>query len=116
MGQLSPEGKGIAIQFLYEASLINKEHPVVSLVGVRLRGADVSDLELHDANLSGTYLNGANLSGSSLNDANLSGANLSGAELSGANLSAATGVSEEQLEEQAKLLEGAIMPDGSKHP
>jgi uncharacterized protein YjbI with pentapeptide repeats len=126
MGQLSPEGKGIAIQFLYEASLINKEHPVVSLVGVRLRGADVSDLELHDANLSGTYLNGANLSGSSLNDANLSGselvdanlsgANLSGAELSGANLSGATGVSEEQLEEQAKLLEGAIMPDGSKHP
>jgi uncharacterized protein YjbI with pentapeptide repeats len=111
MGQLSPEGKGIAIQFLYEASLINKEHPVVSLVGVRLRGADVSDLELHDANLSGTYLNGANLSGSSLNDANLSGS-----ELVDANLSGATGVSEEQLEEQAKLLEGAIMPDGSKHP
>jgi uncharacterized protein YjbI with pentapeptide repeats len=91
MGQLSPEGKGIAIQFLYEASLINKEHPVVSLVGVRLRGADVSDLELHDANLSGSELVDANLSG-------------------------ATGVSEEQLEEQAKLLEGAIMPDGSKHP
>jgi uncharacterized protein YjbI with pentapeptide repeats len=111
MGQLSPEGKGIAFQFLYEASLINKEHPVVSLVGVRLRGADVSDLELHDANLSGTYLNGANLSGSSLNDANLSGS-----ELVDANLSGATGVSEEQLEEQAKLLEGAIMPDGSKHP
>jgi uncharacterized protein YjbI with pentapeptide repeats len=212
MGQLSPEGKGIAIQFLYEASLIDKENPVVSLSAVRLRGADLSDVELQDANLSGTYLNDADLSGTSLNDTNLIGAHLSSANLSwatlssaevsgayliganlsnahlsnanlrgthlmeanlsdailrdahmgdgvelndanlsnadlvganlsgaylidtnlsgaylfdtnlkdtnlsGANLSGATGVTEEQLEEQAKLLEGATMPDGSKHP
>jgi uncharacterized protein YjbI with pentapeptide repeats len=101
---------------LYEASLIDKENPVVSLSAVRLRGADLSDVELHDANLSYTYLNDANLSGTSLNDANLSGANLNSANLSGANLNGATGVTEEQLEEQARPIEGATMPDGSKHP
>jgi hypothetical protein len=49
--QLSPEGQGTAIQFLYEASLINKEHPVVSLSDVRLRGADLSHLDLSGADL-----------------------------------------------------------------
>jgi uncharacterized protein YjbI with pentapeptide repeats len=152
LGQMSPEGKGIALLFLYESSLIDKENPVISLSAVRLRGADVSDVELHDANLShanlisaevrnaflsnanlsNANLYKANLSSTSLNDANLShaylsdailgdnaeliDANLSGANLSGANLSGATGVTEEQLEEGAKTLKGATMPDGSKHP
>jgi uncharacterized protein YjbI with pentapeptide repeats len=202
LGRLDSRRKGSVVQFLYEASLINKENPVVSFDAVRLRGADLSNVEeLHDANLSNAYLNDANLSGTSLNDANLIGAhlsgadlswaslssaqvsgadlsnanlsnaylneadlrgthlmeanlsdatlrdahmgdgaelndanlsnaelvdanlsgaylidaNLSGANLSGANLSGATGVTEDQLEEQAKLLEGATMPDGSLH-
>ena len=38
------------------------------------------------------------------------------ADLSGANLSMANGVSEDELEEQAKTLKGATMPDGSEHP
>jgi uncharacterized protein YjbI with pentapeptide repeats len=62
------------------------------------------------ANLSGAYLIDTNLSGAYLFDTNLKDTNLSGANLSGA-----TGVTEEQLEEQAKLLEGATMPDGSIH-
>ena len=50
-----------------------------------------------------------------LSDADLSGADLSYATLSGANLLNARDVTEEQLEEQAKNLEGATMPDGSIH-
>jgi uncharacterized protein YjbI with pentapeptide repeats len=83
LGQLSPEGQGIAIQFLYEASLIKKEDPIISLSHADLRGADLSQLDLSGADLSGADLSGADLR------ANLSGANLSGASLSGANLSPA---------------------------
>ena len=46
----------------------------------------------------------------------LTDANLSGADLSYTNLSRARGVTEEQLEGEAQTLEGATMPDGSKHP
>jgi uncharacterized protein YjbI with pentapeptide repeats len=74
---------------LSEASLINKENPVVSLYAVRLRGADLSDVELHDANLSGAHLYDANLSGTNLSDANLIGVHLNGANLSFASLSSA---------------------------
>jgi uncharacterized protein YjbI with pentapeptide repeats len=56
------------------------------------------------------------LSEANLSDADLSGADLSGANLSGANLSGARGISKVRLEGQAEALEGAIMPDGSKHP
>jgi hypothetical protein len=55
------------------------------------------------------------LSGADLSGANLGSADLEGAFLHGAGLRAAKGVSEEQLEEQAKTLDGTIMPDGSKH-
>jgi uncharacterized protein YjbI with pentapeptide repeats len=50
-----------------------------------------------------------------LSGADLSGANLREAELSGAHLSGARGITNEQLEQQAKSLEGAIMPDGQKY-
>jgi hypothetical protein len=50
-----------------------------------------------------------------LRDANMSGADLSGADLGGANLLNAKGDTEEQLDKAASL-EGATMPDGSKHP
>jgi len=49
----------------------------------------------------------------SLDKANLSGANLFGADLSKTNLIGAK-VTTEQLK-KAKSLEGAIMPDGTKH-
>jgi uncharacterized protein YjbI with pentapeptide repeats len=84
------------VQFLYEASLINKENPVVSLNGVRLRGADLSPLDLSEVNLGGAILGGAILSDAILREAR--------------------GVSEEQLEEQAKTLQDTTMPDGPKHP
>lgn len=57
-------------------------------------------------------LSHANLSGANLRDASLSGANLQGAYLTGANLKNAQ-VSDYEL--SSAFLEGAIMPDGSKH-
>src|SRR5215213_9022366 len=87
LGRLNSRRKGSVVQFLYEASLINKENPVVSLSDVRLSGANLSHLELSDANLSEAELKGANLSDANLSDANLSEAKLEGAVLSDANLS-----------------------------
>jgi uncharacterized protein YjbI with pentapeptide repeats len=98
--------KGNVVQFLYESDLITKGRVVVDLTGADLIGAY----------LRGAYLSRATLSGANLGLANLRGANLRGAYLSGANLSGAVGMTKEELEEQANFLEGATMPDGSKHP
>jgi uncharacterized protein YjbI with pentapeptide repeats len=100
------------------ANLSGADLRIANLSGANVSGADLSGAVLSVAVLRGADLRGANLSGAELSVANLSGAdlsgaNLSGAKLSGANLSGATGVTEEQLEKQAKLLEGATMPDGS---
>ncbi len=87
-----------------------------NLSGAILRGADMGDgIYLFDADLSEADLSGANLRGASLSGADLSGADLTRADLSGANLSDVKGVTEEQLEEQTKTLQGATMPDGSIH-
>jgi hypothetical protein len=93
--RLDSRRKGSVVQFLNEASLIKKAHPVVSLSAVRLRGADLSHLDLLEANLSG--------------------AKLFKADLSGADLKGAQGVTGEELKEQVKTLKGATMPDGSIH-
>jgi uncharacterized protein YjbI with pentapeptide repeats len=51
-----------------------------------LRGANLSEANLHGANLRGANLSEANLHGANLSGANLRWANLHGANLSGANL------------------------------
>jgi uncharacterized protein YjbI with pentapeptide repeats len=91
-----------------------------NLRGANLREANLSGADLRGANPSGANFSGANLSDIdlstvNLSDANLSNAKLSRADLRGTNLRGAKGVTDEQLGE-AKSLEGAIMPDGSKHP
>jgi uncharacterized protein YjbI with pentapeptide repeats len=100
----------------------------VDLRGANLRGADLgkadlsrallSDASLSEVPLRGAFLAkatlyGANLKAAILGKTILNGANLIGADLSEANLSGAT-VTEEQLR-TCQSLEGAIMPDGSKH-
>jgi uncharacterized membrane protein YqjE len=60
-------------------------------------------------------LSGANLSEADLRLANLLQANLSEADLRGANLSYARDITGEQLEKQAKTLEGATMPNEQKY-
>lgn len=88
-----------------------------------LRGAALSDADLQGADLTGVDLIYANLSGAALSDADLSNAYLSKADLSFTDLTYAdlsfadlTGakVTEEQLAE-VKSLQGATLPDGSKH-
>jgi uncharacterized protein YjbI with pentapeptide repeats len=96
LGQLDSDRKASVVQFLYEASLINKEQPVLNLSDVGLRGVNLSRLDLSGANLSGANLTDADLSGADLSDAilnsaemkdaNLSDASLSGADLIGAKL------------------------------
>jgi Tfp pilus assembly protein PilN len=55
--------KRSVLQFLYEAGLINKEGPIVDLMG-----ADLSGIDLDGANLSGADLSEVNLSGASLDN------------------------------------------------
>lgn len=100
----------------------------VILVGANLSwtslpGADLSNTDLLKANLHGAFLSGANLANADLNtadlsrahldDANLIEASLMGANLAGANLEGAE-VTRNQLL-QARNLEGATMPDGTKY-
>jgi uncharacterized protein YjbI with pentapeptide repeats len=74
------------------------------------RRADLSEVDLSGVDLSGVDLKGANLE-----EANLERANLEGANLEEANLRGIFGITNEELENQAKSLKGATMPDGSKH-
>jgi hypothetical protein len=108
---------------------------------VNLSGANLRNADLRDADLSGAALRKPNekedpevipgersdevdkakkkpgkVLPTGLLETDLSGANLSGTNLSEANLSGAVGITNEELEQQAKSLKGAIMPDGSKHP
>jgi uncharacterized protein YjbI with pentapeptide repeats len=90
------------------------------LSGAKLSGADLSRANLSKADLSGANLSGVDLFGADLSQANvssgaiLSGAKLSEADLSNANLTGAR-ITEEQLKE-AQSLQGATLPNASKHP
>ena len=128
--RLDGEGKGRVLQFLYETGLIIKDRSVVDLLGAdlraaNLRGADLRGADLSTANLRGADLSGANLRQANLHWADLVSANLSGAyvgrtDLSLADLSLADLRDVKELTvrqlDQAYSLEGATMPDGSKHP
>ncbi|MEG3932189.1 pentapeptide repeat-containing protein [Microcoleus sp. T3_B1] len=88
----------------------NLSHAKLSFA--RLTQANLSSANLSNANLICAELSNANLSGADLRDASLSGANLKSAYLTGANLKGAK-VSISDL--SGALLEGAVMPDGSKY-
>jgi hypothetical protein len=105
---LDGKRKRMVLFFIREAGLIHKEKPIIDLVGADFSGADLSNFGLEGVNL-----NGVNLSSANLNHAYLGGASLHYADLSGADLGNAK-ITNEQLE-TVKSLNGAIMPDGSKH-
>ena len=52
LSRLDAKRKGSLIQFLYEAGLINRGHPLVSLTDADLRGADLYGATLRYADLS----------------------------------------------------------------
>ena len=138
--RLDGERKARVLQFLYETGLIIKDRAVVDLLGADLREANLSEANLRGATLRGADLSTANLRGADLREADLRGANLRQAnlhwaDLVSANLSGAyvgkTDLSLADLRgadlrnvkeltvgqlDQAYSLEGATMPDGSKHP
>jgi hypothetical protein len=97
---LGPGRKRILLRFLYESHLIDRNNAFVILDGADLRGADLSRAVLVEADLGG---------------ADLSDVDLRAADLSNADLTGALGVDSFSLERQASSLEGATMPDGSKH-
>src|SRR5215204_5953114 len=117
-----------------ELTVSNLRHAVLQnaqLYNACLGGADLSHADLREAiltkatflranlkepDLRAAKLSEANLSEAYLRRANLYKANLRGAYLRGANLSEAAGITNGELEKVAASLEGATMPDGSKHP
>jgi uncharacterized protein YjbI with pentapeptide repeats len=101
---------------LSEANLSGADLIRADLSGADLSGADLISADLHEADLSRASLpvadlTVADLSGANLYDAYLYEVKLSGADLSRANLYSAA-VTQEQLD-QARFLEGVIMPDGT---
>jgi uncharacterized protein YjbI with pentapeptide repeats len=111
---------------LSEANLSDAQLPATNLSRANLRkaklraaylrNADLSEAALSEAALSEADLDLAKLTGADLSGADLSNASLIFVDLSGANMQGATGVTSQELAQQASSLEGAIMPDGSKHP
>jgi uncharacterized protein YjbI with pentapeptide repeats len=108
---------------LFEANLSGADLTHASLSKVNLNGADLrgcclNGADLSEADLSGVNLNvgdlvGANLRGAKLGKAKLLGADLRQADLSRADLSG-TEITPTELE-KVKSLEGAILPDGTRH-
>jgi hypothetical protein len=100
--------KRILVQFLYEAHLIIRSEPVISLIGADLRGADLKETYLRGADLYKTDLRGADLwmadlRGATVCEADLRGAylqeaDLGGTDLGGADLSEANDLTKEQVE------------------
>src|SRR5215218_10495096 len=101
-----------------------REHwwPVVTELTVsNLRHAVLQNAQLDNACLGGADLSHADLREAILTKAtflraNLKEADLRAAKLSEADLSEAAGITNGELEKVAASLEGATMPDGSKHP
>lgn len=84
--RLNGERKGILVQFLYDAALLDHTHPVVNLRGADLSGANLHQADLHGAQLSGADLRGADLQEANLEEADLQQAHLCSAKLSGTSL------------------------------
>ena len=113
LSNLDNRRKGNVLQFLHESDLINKNTPIIRLLGADLRGADLSKAfhiafpwvvhqdivdtvewgaatqfgaDLRGADLISTNLRGANLSRACLYDSDLRGADLRDANLHDADL------------------------------
>ena len=135
-GRQDPSGKTALMQFLVEANLVQGgegRDPIIilrgadlrkaflydaadNLSGADLRNADLTDANLSDADLTDSNLHRADLSNADLSNADLQYAHLTDADLTDANLTDASGITNEELMQQAETLEGATLPGGTKHP
>ena len=122
--------KTAVLRLLTDSHLIDADAPLIETSTLALQAANAKGMDLSDTDLSRASLHYANLTRADLSDANLSetllvraelsGANLNGANLNGANLSdasldGATGITNEELEQQASSLNLATMPNGQKY-
>lgn len=106
-------GASLSKAYLSETDLSHADLSGADLSGADLFGANLSGADLRRANLSSANLTGANLSGCRLDEADLSKADLSGVSLK-ADPPSGKPVAKTELE-KARSLEGAILPDGTKH-
>jgi hypothetical protein len=109
--------KRLIVKFLWmwQRSLLKRQDTVVILEG----GANLGGADLHEVDLGGADLKGAKLEGANLSSADLIGADLRGAILRGAykvtGVETKQPITNEELVQQTKFLEGATMPDGQKY-
>ena len=89
-----PDKKGIIVKFLSECGLLEKQDTVVILEGANLSGANLTGVDLSDANLIGADLRGAY--------------KVTGVETK-------QPITNEELVQQTKFLEGTTMPNGQKY-
>lgn len=100
---------------LSEANLYTADLQRANLSEANLSEAVLVSADLTTANLGGATLHGAPMWYVTLVGADLARADLTGADLTRADLTNARHTTPDQLA-QAASLEGAIMPDGQKHP
>jgi hypothetical protein len=105
--RLDADGNRNVIRFLKEANLTGR--------GTFQSTGQSSTSLLAEADLQGARFEGVDLSDINLRVANLNDAHLRGAILDGTNLRGATGITNEELEQQAASFEGATMPNGQKY-
>lgn len=103
---------------LNDVSFVKTETWQIDLKGAHLQGSRFMQADLKDANFTGANLidatfRGADLFGANFNQTDLAGVNFRYANMSRVNLQDAI-ISEEQLA-QVRTLEGATLPDGTKH-
>lgn len=103
------QGAIFKLAVLPGATLNNVNLTDANMTQANLYGATLEDVTFTGANMTAVSLQRANLSGDDLTQVNLTRANLAGANLRGAQITPT------QLKQIASL-QGAIMPDGSKHP
>jgi uncharacterized protein YjbI with pentapeptide repeats len=108
-------GANLTEAFLSDAFMMRIDLAEASLARAQLDEATLTDATLRSVDLTDANLSNANFRLADLREANLEDANLEGADLSEADLEGATGVTVEELEEQAASLEAATMPDGTEH-
>ena len=82
LSNLDGERKGQVLQFLYEANLIEKNPPKLSLVGSNLKNILIDEIKLGESEIRGAYFNN-----SSIQNANLNGVHMIACDFTGANLS-----------------------------
>jgi len=108
------EVRGTPLQELLRARTLvgANRKDAADLSGADLSGSDLSDTYLGKADLSEADLTEVDLSRSVLTNADLNEADLSNADLSPVDMTGVSGITPEQLDQQAQSIQGAIIPAG----